>query len=224
MSTPTRRWVTVSAFAKECNCTDALVYQSIKDQQIAFTKTPNGRLMIDANSQKQPFLSYHPKAVQRILENKRILQENENKQNEQIHAIMEASTTDANPQAQYIPTVGEGIALSKARKERALARKAELEAAEREGNLVDLQTTIRVWKTIAIQTRQAIMSIPDRLAPVMAGERDPHKCHRLLTEELTHSLQTLSQNLRDVLLKETAQEDEVEIEDVTDRETANNPE
>ncbi len=125
--------------------------------------------------------------------------------------------------ATLVQTVGEGLAVSKARKERALARKAELDAAEREGNLVDLQSMVRVWKTIAIQTRQAVMTIPDRLAPVMAGERDQHKCHRMLTEELTHALQTLSQNLRDVLLKEQEQ-DEVEIEDYTERETDNNAE
>lgn len=222
MEAKSRRWITVSEFAKECDCTEALVYQSIKDQQITVSKTPGGRLMIDGNSQKQPFLSYHPRAVQRILENKRKLKEADERQKDKLSELMDASAIEAT--APQINTVGEGIAVSKARKERALARKAELDAAEREGSLVELDALIRVWKTIAIQTRQAVMSLPDRLAPVMAGERDPHKCHRMLTEELTHALQTLSQNLRDVLLRETAQEDEVEIEDFADRETDNNPE
>ncbi len=213
--TTKRRWVSVIQFAKEIPISVDLVYQAIKEGQISSTRTPQVRLMIDAESQRAPFLSYHPKAVQAILENKRKLDEKKQQKDD----LLEAAISDAT----LVQTVGEGLAVSKARKERALARKAELDAAEREGNLVDLQSMVRVWKTIAIQTRQAVMTIPDRLAPVMAGERDQHKCHRMLTEELTHALQTLSQNLRDVLLKEQEQ-DEVEIEDYTERETDNNAE
>ncbi len=55
--TTKRRWVSVIQFAKEIPISVDLVYQAIKEGQISSTRTPQGRLMIDAESQRAPFLS-----------------------------------------------------------------------------------------------------------------------------------------------------------------------
>jgi hypothetical protein len=40
--------------------------------------------------------------------------------------------------------------------------------------------------------RDGLMGLPDRLAPVLAGESDAAVIHRLLTEELERGLEELS--------------------------------
>jgi phage terminase Nu1 subunit (DNA packaging protein) len=89
----------------------------------------------------------------------------------------------------------ETMAQTKLRKETALAHKAELDAAEREGRLIPREETERLWRDIGVRVQKAILSIPDRLAPVMAGESDGHKIHRLMTAELKYALRNLSQNI-----------------------------
>lgn len=209
-----KKWVTTTVFAKNMQCDVSLVFMAIKEKKISTTRGTNGQMMIDLNSQSSRFLQYHPRAAQKVLANVKKTKEKEERKERKISKAMAA--TEAlleNEKSTEIVTVAEGIAVSKARKEKALARKAELDAEEREGSLVDLPGMMRIWKTAAIETRKAIMSIPDRLAPVMAGERDQHKCHRMLTDELTHALRMLSQNLRDGIDKQMTPDDEVDLDE-----------
>lgn len=39
--------------------------------------------------------------------------------------------------------------------------------------------------------RAAVMGVPDRVAPILAAEADPHRVHALLTAELALALQAL---------------------------------
>lgn len=45
--------------------------------------------------------------------------------------------------------------------------------------------------------RNAIMAIPDRLAPIIAAETDVVKAHQLLTKELTETLRGVARELRE---------------------------
>ena len=87
------------------------------------------------------------------------------------------------------------MAKAKLRKEEALAQKAEIDCAEREGRLIDKSEMIAMWTDIGIKVQRAILSLPDRLAPVLSGETDSHKIHRLMTQELKYALRNLSMNI-----------------------------
>lgn len=89
------------------------------------------------------------------------------------------------------------MAVSKIRKEAAMAKKAELEVLEKEGKLVLKEDIIDLWKEIGVKVQKAILTIPDRLAPVVAGETNNHKIHKMMTDELKYALRNLSQNLHD---------------------------
>ena len=71
------------------------------------------------------------------------------------------------------------------------ARLTRLEFEEREGRLVDVvQVRAQVFEA-ARRTRDLILAIPDRLAPVIAAESDPAAVHGLVTAELRRALDEL---------------------------------
>ena len=51
---------------------------------------------------------------------------------------------------------------------------------------------IKVAKDMARLTRESIMVLPDRLAPILAGTNDYDEIYKLLTEELNIALRNLS--------------------------------
>lgn len=108
------------------------------------------------------------------------------------------------PNAGKLPSLAD----SKMRREHALARKAELDCAAREGELVSRDAVISKWKGVALKVRSALLAIPDRISPVIAGELDSHKVHHLLTEELKYVLRNLSFNLQ-----KSDNEEEVSLQD-----------
>lgn len=57
--------------------------------------------------------------------------------------------------------------LERARRERAEANISEMKAAELAGELVRLEDVRRKWDTISSRAKQALMQLPDRLAPVL---------------------------------------------------------
>ena len=86
---------------------------------------------------------------------------------------------------------------AKLRKEKAMARKAELEAEEKAGNLIKIDEIKSMWMDIGIRVQKAILAIPDRLGPILASESDAHKVHRMMTEELKYALRNLSMEIID---------------------------
>lgn len=98
------------------------------------------------------------------------------------------------------------LAANKLRREQALTKKAEIECAEKEGKLVNKEEMIFLWKEMGLKLRKSILSIPDRLAPVLAGQTDHHAIHRTMTEELKYALRNLSNELQ-AIGHEGAEED-----------------
>lgn len=83
-------------------------------------------------------------------------------------------------------------AASRAAREAYLARLAKLEFEERTGKLVDASQVRTQIFALGRRLRDALMGLPDRLAPVLAGQPDPAVVHRILSDEIRVSLSELS--------------------------------
>jgi hypothetical protein len=83
-------------------------------------------------------------------------------------------------------------AASRAAREAYLARLAKLEFEQRSGKLVDADQVRAQIFGLGRRLRDTLMGLPDRLAPVLAGETDPAVIHKILSEELAASLAELS--------------------------------
>ena len=94
---------------------------------------------------------------------------------------------DALPEDQ-IPDLNE----SRARHEHYKAEKARLEALQGRGELVPADEVKAEAFKAARSVRDALMSLPDRLAAQLAGTSDVRLCHTLLTEELRVALRSLA--------------------------------
>lgn len=200
---PKRRWLSVTEFADEIGCKCDLIYEAVRKGIVRTSHTPQGYLRIDYLSQRGPFLDHHPQLLQRILDNrKRIVARKEIDSQEIINRakrVLEANVMSEgdNGTANNIPSVGESLAVLKLRKEQALARKAEVVAAVAEGRVIEYDKVKIAWRDIAVKVRKAVLSIADRIAPMIAAEHDPHRCHLLLTKEFKHALRNLGEEIVD---------------------------
>lgn len=79
---------------------------------------------------------------------------------------------------------GPSFAQSRAVREAYQARLAKLEYEERSGKLVDAaEVKVRAFK-MARSARDALMTLPDRMAPILASSTDVVEVHRLMTEDI----------------------------------------
>lgn len=106
------------------------------------------------------------------------------------------------------------LLLAKTRKERALATRAELEVAQRQGDLVSVSELERRAASVAAMARQGLEGMPARVAPTLAGLTDLH----LIQDALDIEVRTFLSNLVDGLarLADEASKPEAETQDETD--------
>ncbi len=78
-----------------------------------------------------------------------------------------------------------------ARKERALATRAELDLAERQGALVDRATRDRAEFERARVTRDRLLTIPDALCAELAATREPHAVRARLDSAIRSAIAAL---------------------------------
>ena len=90
------------------------------------------------------------------------------------------------------PMPGGDLADVRARRESALAELAELDLAQRRGELVPTADVERALSSKIIGMRDALDSLADRLAPLLAAEADQAKVYATLREEVRRALQLLS--------------------------------
>lgn len=83
-------------------------------------------------------------------------------------------------------------AASRAARESYLARLARLDFEQRSGKLVDADEVRAQLFGLGRRLRDALMGVPDRLAPLLAGESNPPEVHRILSEELSVALTEVS--------------------------------
>lgn len=75
-------------------------------------------------------------------------------------------------------------AQSRAIREAYQARLSKLEFEEKSGKLIDAnEVKVRAFR-MARNARDALMTLPDRLAPILASSTDVHEVHKLLLEDI----------------------------------------
>lgn len=85
-----------------------------------------------------------------------------------------------------------GYAQARAVRESYDARLRKLEFEQRNGKLIDADEVRVVAFNRARRTRDLLLAVPDRLAPILVAVTDPIECHRVLTEEITRVCEELS--------------------------------
>ena len=73
---------------------------------------------------------------------------------------------------------------------------AKLDYEERSDKLVDAEEVARAITTMAMGTRDGLLAIPSRVAPILAAETDERQVYQILYEEIRRTLSYLSQDLR----------------------------
>jgi len=101
---------------------------------------------------------------------------------EQLRAFIQGLPEDA------IPDLNE----SRARREHYAAEKARLEALQGRGELIPAADVKKEAFALARAVRDALMTIPDRLAPELAACTDARQVHQLLGDEIRVALRGLS--------------------------------
>ena len=101
---------------------------------------------------------------------------------DQLRAYIEGLPEDA------IPDLNE----SRARREHYQAEQAKLAALQGRGELVPVAEVRKEAFALARAVRDALLGLPDRLAPMLAATQDAAQCHRLLAEEIRVALRGLS--------------------------------
>ena len=81
---------------------------------------------------------------------------------------------------------------SRAAREAYMARLAKLEFEQRSGKLVDADGVRAQAFAVGRRVRDSLLGMPDRLAPILAGNSDASVIHRMLTDAITQSLAELS--------------------------------
>lgn len=81
---------------------------------------------------------------------------------------------------------------ARAKRERAEAAISEMKRAEMEGKLIRMDAVRAAWAKRLASTRDALLQIPHRLAPVLAAESDLVRVSQLLEDELRQVLAELS--------------------------------
>jgi hypothetical protein len=89
------------------------------------------------------------------------------------------------------PTIQE----ARADKERAAAAMAQLQLAEKLGQVVMADGVSKAASTAAKATRDAVLAIPDRCASLVAAETDVARVHAILSNEIRQALNGLADRL-----------------------------
>lgn len=75
------------------------------------------------------------------------------------------------------------------------AKTLQLEYDERIAKLIPAEDIKFKWDSIALAIQKAMMSIPDRLSPILAGEKNSDKVHKILSDEIRHALTNLGEEV-----------------------------
>lgn len=103
-------------------------------------------------------------------------------------ARVSSPSFDAAPSVRPAPDApeptGPSYAKSRAVREAYQARLAKLDYEARAAKLLPADTVRVTMFNVARKARDMLMALPDRIAPLVVGNPDPHEVHRLLTDEV----------------------------------------
>ena len=88
--------------------------------------------------------------------------------------------------------VAEDFQAARTRREIAEANLSEMKEAELRGELIRVDAIRAAWAGRIASTRDALMQLPSRLAPVLAAESDAWKVGAIMEEAIRHALTELS--------------------------------
>lgn len=72
------------------------------------------------------------------------------------------------------------------------AKQAQIKYEKLSGSLVDKNDVVKAAKEMGLMTKEALLTLPDRLAPLLASESDISEINHLLTREIDEALRNLS--------------------------------
>lgn len=87
----------------------------------------------------------------------------------------------------------EDFQMARTRREIAEANLAEMREAELEGKLIRVDAVRAAWSRGMAATRNALLQVPPRLAPLLAAETDIDRIGQILDQELRQALTELTQ-------------------------------
>lgn len=85
----------------------------------------------------------------------------------------------------------------RARKTAAEAEMAELELLQRKGDLIPMQQVVDTWLELIASCRSKMLSMPAKLAPVVAVEDNPAVCKQLVEEQMMEALDEIARWIDD---------------------------
>ncbi len=94
--------------------------------------------------------------------------------------------------------IGAGIVSldeARMRKTVAEAQLSELQLEKERGSVLDVEQIEKLWSGIVSATRQRILSIPAKLAPIVAVEEKPATCKAIIEEQIIEALHEITEQL-----------------------------
>lgn len=168
-----RRYLTRSEFARRVGVTPEAIYKAVNTGRIK-TCRREGKLFIDWKSEGPKFIATSHSSVAAIAE-------------EMNTALNRGSGKSGSNQM--------SISESRERQERYKALKMKMEYEERMGLLIETGMVQRDWQNIGTMIKKAVMSIADRVSPLVTPVTEEHRVHMLIEEECNIILQDLSSEI-----------------------------
>ncbi len=174
--------VGVTGYAKHRGISKSAVSQIIKagkiEEAVHFTKNGNGkRAHIDLELADKLWNIRVAKTVQSAHSN--------SDDKHPAHGI----TKEDNEAA---PGQGPSYANARSIKETYSAKMAQIAYEEKSGSLCKTEDVARAAKDMSRITRDYLLTLPDKLSPILAAENDVDEIFKLLSDEVHHALDSLS--------------------------------
>ena len=74
------------------------------------------------------------------------------------------------------------------------AAREKMKKEREEGELINAQAALDATFTVFRETRDAMLSIPDRITEIVAAETDPDRVRQILKDEIRHALINLCES------------------------------
>lgn len=107
-------------------------------------------------------------------------------------AITSPATPPTTPQPDPESAAVTSYHVAKTLNEAAQARMNQIKLKEMEGELIRVDAIEKIWASALAATREHLLQVRARLAPLLADESDPFKIEQLLDEEHSQALQHLA--------------------------------
>lgn len=168
----------IREYARHRGVTQQAVQKAIATGRVAIEADADGAQFIDSDAADASWEQLTDKAMQRGR-----ARDDDEAEDDDDESIPGATVDPNNPK---------GYASSHARREFFKAGLVELEYRTKAGELVSADDVKRETFRLFRLTREAVLGLPDRLAPELVGIKDVAAIYARLTEELTRALESIA--------------------------------